>query len=360
MKILFFFEKPVNSIISGMIPKTLLEKGIDVRVISPQLNDGVMNNFPTENIIYYDKSNFKESYSLIEKSIGDFSPDIVHMFWGPKQFVYPTIFKLRNLFRQAPIFVLDIRSPAITMKKRSVIKKWLGILRQTSFNVIFTHQIDSAYTQLYKIYKPVFVSPPGYDDNVFKRNNTLNKTNNHPKIIYIGSITKTRDTDKLLEIISLTIKKTNSKFHIDFFGFGDYSLRINEKIKELEIQDYVSYKGAIDQKELSFIMDEYDAGLSYIPYKFYQNAPALKTIEYMAKGLYVLGSDTKGNKDYIKDVNNGLLANNNPEIYSDMLVTYITNFKQYSQCIKDEDLKKLTWEYIIQKKIIPKYIELIS
>ncbi len=178
------------------------------------------------------------------------------------------------------------------------------------------------------------------------------------KFIYAGIINQTRQLDKLIEIVSVAKAKTAVKFSLDVFGTGDYVTKLINLVETKGLKDTIYFKGLVSQNDLFQRMPYYHAGIAYIFDKHYQFAPALKTIEYMVCGLYVLGSDTEGNKQFIRHDGHGKLSPNNVECFSKMITDYVESPIQPKSSL--DVIEKHSWSHIVRHNLIPKYHEILG
>jgi glycosyltransferase involved in cell wall biosynthesis len=362
-RVLYFLNSnfgTIGSNASVMIPKYAKKSGVDIKVVARGDLDEAMctmdDGLCDKNLEFYGSKNKLFQMAFLFKIIRKIDPDIVHVFWHPLNFIFPVLFSIIHFAKKKPKWVLDIRSPAVQTGKRSTIKRMLDPIKQLGFDCVFTSEINSAYTQLRKIWKPLYVLPPGYEPDMIK---PVIDTGKFPKIIrliYVGSVTRTREFDKLLSIFFRVSENTDIDFTLDIFGDGDYVPSVIERVKLEGLQEKIRYRGLISQNELFTLIPEYHVGIAYIPYKNYRFAHPLKTIEYIVSGLYVLGSDTEGNKNFIVNNRVGKLSSNDEREFSKLISDYIISPVRPSY--KPNIIKDLSWRKIVEDILLPKYEEI--
>jgi len=338
------------------------------------INDAVIENLEiTLNI----KDEFKEVINLqkektllqnilqILNEIKRIKPDIVHVFYHSKGFLIPTIWNLKNPFSKYPKWLIDIRSQAVLDKKRSFYKKLLDPLKQIGFDIISAQEFSSAKSQLGTTLKPVFEVPPGVNFNYFKKPDYSKQPSiiKCKKLLYVGAITKTRKIDFLVNIIANVKSKLppSENFVLDLYGDGDLVDNLKIQIKDLGLEDVVFYKGVITQEELFKKMANYDLGLAFVPYDQFYNAPPLKTLEYMAADMFVIGSDTAGNMLYVTHDKSGILVKNEIEAMGiEILNAVITGLPLVYKQNAYLAAKEYDWDNLIDTKLIPNYKKLLE
>jgi glycosyltransferase involved in cell wall biosynthesis len=138
------------------------------------------------------------------------------------------------------------------------------------------------------------------DQNLFQFNNDY-RIDNKIKIIYHGTIAERFGIDDFL--YSLIKVKNIDRFEFRIIGIGDYSNKIKDLIKELDLNDIVNFDNQVyNVKELPAILKEYHLGV--ISYKL---SPAtdymlpLKLLEYFSLGIPVIAPRTKVISYYFDD-----------------------------------------------------------
>lgn len=373
MRILYVLKEPFGSMgtaASYMIPSIVNEIGNEVLVLSPELS--VTNKlsivFQDDNLdfVFFQKNNSKIKKALyVKEIINDFQPDIVHVFYHRWAFLLPTLSKN---FNNNAKWVLDIRSPHLTKGIKRVLGRMIGPIEQFGYDVITTPSTHSAKNVISILLKKCFNLPIGVDKKIFshqEKKNADEKKSAYEKIkfIYIGSISKSRKINLLVESFAVTKKclGPQKEFVVDFFGNGDAIDDLKKMVINLKLSETVKFHNAVPQNQLSNIMSEYDIGIGYIHHQLYNFSPGLKVLEYMASSLGVIASDTPGNKLFIKDRHNGILMGNTPFAISESIIEVIKNGypEQYiREAYKIVD--EYDWKSIVKKKLMPLYQKLIN
>ena len=194
----------------------------------------------------------------------------------------------------------------------------------------------------------------------YEKNQTVLKAK---RFIYIGNISALRKLELLTDAIEEACRMAgmSSKLRFDFYGTGDSVEDFRRSISRYRPEGLIRYRGLLAQDELFRKLHTYDVGISYIPYERYDNAPPLKTLEYMAAKIPVIGSDTRGNRMYINDRHNGLLFENSLESIARLI----------TECVKEgypleyvdnayDGIDIHDWDAIMKNSLVPMYKEIIA
>jgi glycosyltransferase involved in cell wall biosynthesis len=184
----------------------------------------------------------------------------------------------------------------------------------------------------------------GIDEVFIARNGTAKiKTNEQPikkdkEFIYIGRLSKGRNTDKLLEAF------VGSNKSIDIFGFGEMENIVNEYSKEYS---NINFYGKVAYTHLMQILPKYQYGidLTYVNTEFGKASYSQKIAQYLSFGLNVLAIDCVDNQ-FIKNYGCGQLFKD-----SDTLGEVVSNFKY-----KEFDSEKIK-NFIYSDQIVNQLIE---
>jgi hypothetical protein len=151
-------------------------------------------------------------------------------------------------------------------------------------------------------------------------------------------------------------KEIVSSYTIIGFGSIEEMERIRKTIKELAMDNFISYKGVIRYPELIKYFEINNIGMSYIPLKRrYNSQPPIKSFEYLLSGMAVLATETKENKKVINSDNGVLIGDSIDDIYDGLKKIYFLRNSFQSERIQKES-QKYSWNSIVDNSFIP-YIE---
>ncbi|MGE6205316.1 glycosyltransferase [Guptibacillus hwajinpoensis] len=135
------------------------------------------------------------------------------------------------------------------------------------------------------------------------------------KFVFIGRLTDVKQPDHLIEAFQLA-REQLSTFTLDIYGEGPVKEKLEEKIKEYQLEEHIFLKGLTDDPESVFAT----AKASFLPSQY--EGFGLVIMESLNNGCPVVAYDIKyGPRDLIKDNENGLMVEkNNVEALSKAMV----------------------------------------
>jgi glycosyltransferase involved in cell wall biosynthesis len=127
------------------------------------------------------------------------------------------------------------------------------------------------------------------------------------KIAFVGQMGAYHGQAEVLESLADILK--SKKLELIFIGGGEKEADLKNRVRELGLEDKVSFRGQRTQIEVARILAECDFGILPMWDKpVHQSRHPLKLIEYLAAGLVVV-TNRVGEIEYIiKDGKNGLLC----------------------------------------------------
>lgn len=162
-----------------------------------------------------------------------------------------------------------------------------------------------------------------------------NNKNDKMKLLYVGRITKEKNLDNLI----LFIDKYKEQFDLSLIGDGCYLNDIKNKILTMNLQDNIILYGKIDKKKLNYYYNTHDVFVQ----PSISETMGFVTLEAMATKCCVVGKNACGTKDIISSGKNGLLYNNDEELYNYLLL--IKNNKELKEFLQNNaynDILKYT------------------
>ena len=291
----------------------------------------------------------------ILKQIEYFNPDIVHHYYhGQCMF---TSMVARSVESRRRKWFLDIRSPLFGQRQNVKRERRRNLYFQQYYDGIFTHDPSSPKTVFPFVYKPVYQAPLAINSEVFKGGIPAPIPSKLLRSVFVGSIARRRKLDFLLHAYK-EAQNNNINATLDIYGSGNDLNRLTQLTRELGLENVVTFKGLLPQKELMQRMKLYQYGICYVPQENYSNAPALKFYEYCAAGLFPLCSKNKG---ILKAKTQGFKAEyfkNTPESFVKTLMSLpnTSNLVTIRQS-NHEISKDYTWEAVVERDLIPRYVK---
>lgn len=231
----------------------------------------------------------EEAMAYLER----FQPDVVHVFNFRDCLLYPVMARLR--LRRRCAWVLDIRTPLLeedeALRRRIRMK---NLLLQWAVDHVCTHEESSVPTHFPRLYRPSSLVRPGVDMAAFKP--PLPKSGLLRRYVFIGSIARRRKIDFLIRSFAAFAQRVDDGVTLDIYGGGNRLEAMRALVRSLGMDGVITLHGARDQAELFRVLPTYDAAIGYVPQGAFNNAPALKVLEYAAAGLPIFASDLSGLK----------------------------------------------------------------
>ena len=137
------------------------------------------------------------------------------------------------------------------------------------------------------------------------------------KIAMCGRLSPAKGQFLALQALSCLPKKILDKIHLDFFGEGESENDLREQAKIKKLERHVSFKGF--SSNLDAELDNYDVGLNLSKAEAFGRT----TVEYMSHALWIIGTNSGGTPELLRNADFGtLISPNNPE----QLAQAITNY----------------------------------
>jgi len=236
----------------------------------------------------------------IQAEVKEFAPDVVCIgCFAPEKKLslkkgWSDVARSVKAVSPSSKIILEVKSPLLMsgLKLKRVQEEMAS--GQSSLDAIIAPAIGMVETWLPIIEVPFLQHRSILDFNKIKRRAVQSEIQPCRKIIFSGSLEKRRKIGELLKLIANLQANHREALVFDFYGDGAAKSDLIELAKELGLQDVVSFKGALLQRELFNIYCLYDAGLAWVPKEKYDSAPSLKLYEYCAAGLIPIATNTKG------------------------------------------------------------------
>jgi glycosyltransferase involved in cell wall biosynthesis len=280
-------------------------------------------------------------------------PDIVHVFHQDNFYPYPL--RLRSVCNAK--YVLDIRSPLLVASiKRYWYKLRHGMIARL-YDVVVSHGLESAWTHIGK-HKALIETGIGVELAAIPSRIRQAEPQSPISAVYIGSISEGRGSLDLIEAVRLASKKIDIRFDIYGAASQDFIARAFAK----NASDIIQFCGLLPRRELFQRLVDYEMAFSYIPKALYDPAPPLKTLEYLAAGLPVIATNTRGNARYITHEQNGLLAQDNVNAFAEAIVRLAEDHALRHKLSQNSrpSVESEDWNHVVQDRLLPVYQQLLG
>ena len=148
------------------------------------------------------------------------------------------------------------------------------------------------------------VIPNGVDVSVFTPQNHTNREDRFKDKIVVGFVGFCREWHQLDKVIHLLSGMSQKNIHFLVVGDGPVIAELNSTAKKLAFENSFSTTGLVPREEMPYWLDQIDIALqpAVTPW-----ASPLKLIEYMAKGLAIVATDSENIRELLEDGHNALL-----------------------------------------------------
>ena len=170
-----------------------------------------------------------------------------------------------------------------------------------------------------------------------------------PYACYIGRPCYQKNPLFLLDVIK-RVKDKGCKLRFILLGVGYHSPELEAmkaKMKELGLEDTIKLEPWINHADCQEFVRK---SLFYISTALYEGLP-LAVIEAMANGKAVIASDVVGNKDCVRDGENGYLLPLDAEMYAEKIIQLVNN-DELRMSMEKESRDLFLKEFFIGNRII--------
>lgn len=141
-----------------------------------------------------------------------------------------------------------------------------------------------------------------------------------------GRLSPVKGQETAVKAMALLSDYERGKFQLDLWGKGESESRLKSLINKLQLTDCVFVKGF--SNDLNRELPRYDIGFNLS----LAEAFGRTTVEYMANSLYVVGCNSGGTPEVLKNGQYGTLVDvNRPDQIAQFLRAYISNPGEYKR-----------------------------
>ncbi len=195
---------------------------------------------------------------------------------------------------------------------------------------------------------------PGHENRLRK---SIGITNSDTTMIYVGNLHPSRNLKEMIKSFHILLKRYDNIKLVIVGGGEEYSM-LEEYTNKLGISDSVIMTGPVEFEEVPKYLRLADIGISYIPkINQYKDQPPIKTVEYMASGLPVVATKTPGNRLFIDEEVNGVLAEDEPDEFANAVQRLMENNELMARVKKNARESVLEYDYrtIVLNELLPFY-----
>ena len=260
---------------------------------------------------------------------------------------YPLI-KMFNIFRDVKCYYL-FESKWFSKMGERLSPYLLFVLNSKDYNKIFV--LDEFLREYLEskglIRDKISIIGTGINFEIFKPNKGKFKG----KFLYVGSLDKRREIDK---IIMAFHKAINEKRGIKLLivGDGDDIKNLKELVKNLKLSRSISFTGNIPHQKVSKEIQDSDICITFYPPQIFGIQLPFKTLEYMACRKPVISVDTEANQFYFKNNKNIILIPFKEEKLTEAMILLVENNELREKISKEGYsyvIENFNWENVINK-----------
>ena len=295
----------------------------------------------------------KRNIKKIEKSFKDYlkdnaKPDVIHaMCTYPIGYAACLIGKKYNI----PVVVTEHGGGIDRFFKKAELKRYGDyVFKNSIFSTVSKYMQEIVERHNYECY----VLPNQVDTSIYK-NNIEREIKGTFKLVMVCAIRQAKRLDIAFKAIHKLINE-GMDIHLDIIGDGFYEHYYKEECSKEGMNQYVSFLGRKDKKEIAKIfLNEHALLISSELESF-----AIPGIEALASGLPVISTDCGGPKDFITDKTGVLtkvndiddIANGIKDVYKNYNRFKKENLEHMAKCFDEKEVtnvaKKL-YEIAIKK-----------
>ena len=225
-------------------------------------------------------------------------------------------------------------------------------------------QALDAYVFITKIGRENFLreNPSINKDNAFFFHNGIDELpllkveKDHTKFLYrlccTGTLCRRKGQYLIIEAMHMLNDDIRSVVHLSLFGPGpDYAI-LQEKVKEYNLEDQVTFYGSVSNKDIHEKLSQEDI---FILMSNNEGLP-ISIIEAMRAGLPVISTNVSGIPEQIEPLYNGLLIE--PSV--DELVKVLNNLPQYDWKSMGENSRKRFEKEFTFKQMMNSYCDMLD
>jgi len=300
-------------------------------------------------------------YLALRKTIKEIKPDIIHAHWiipqGWITSLMPKKYKVPYVVTTHGGDIFGLQGKLLTKMKKNTLTNAKSItVVSNAIKGEILEKIDSKLN--------IDVIPMGVDSKLFnpnKKDLSIKKKYNiqGPFLLFVGRLAEKKGVKYLLDAMPGILRK-NNKTKLMIIGTGPLESELKQQAKNLKIENNVIFMGAIQNNQLPkyYATADIFVGPSIITREGDREGLPVTLMEAMSSGSIIVATDLEGNKDIIKDNENGFLVKQNSSI--EILDCILKSLKDKSLSAKIlKNSQKIIKEKFDWKVIKEKYKEML-
>ncbi len=303
-----------------MFKNAIEKKGHKIYVFAPgdrNKEEGDIFYYKSKVFSPYPQYKFPSFFSVFSmrtrKIIKKIEPDIIHShspgimgihaLIASGKFNVPLIFTFHT-FVDDSVYML-FKNEKMQQMAKKFFYKWLRYYcKKCSCVIAPSHYVAERISKMCQ--KHIEVIPTGIDLNRFEKgdgNRIREKYHGKKIILHVGRVVKEKNISLLIDAAPYILKKMDAIFII--VGEGPARKELEKEAERKGVAEHFFFTGFVSDEELA---DYYKAADVFVFPSLYETQ-GIVAFEAMAAGVPVVAADAKALPDFIKDGENGYLAN---------------------------------------------------
>lgn len=277
-----------------------------------------------------------KAYKKMKKELGNF--DIVLV-----ESILPAGLIAREIFKKDNIpYIVHAHSKEVMTNK--IYKKYIDLVMKDakSYMGVSKEIVDIVKEKR----KDCFLVPNFIDCSKFDIKRKINKD----KFILtsISNFYKVKKIDVLLKALDIVINKGFKNIHLNIIGTGEYKYYYESICNSLNLNEYVSFIGYVDNKDIPTYLSRTNALCVSSSFETF----CIPIIEAFSMGVPVITTDCGGPSHLVDKTRGVVVPIDDIEKYADGIIKMINNYDKYNS----DKIKKYAFsnydKSVICKKII--------
>ena len=219
--------------------------------------------------------------------------------------------------------------------------------------------LADAIEKLGFIKQKIIIAPMGIEQSLLEKREEKRQSQRTFTILSARKLEPIYNHDTLLMAASEVVKKYQEKVKFIIIGDGSQKEKLLGLSQKLSLNRSVEFKSFLAREEFMNLFQKADIYVS----TSLSDSTSVALLEAMASGLIPVVTDIPGNREWIKEGENGFLfSSKNHKALAEKIIFAITNFDKLNE-IREENLtlikKRALWEDNMEK-IEHRFLELIK
>lgn len=261
----------------------------------------------------------------------------------------------------ARVLVMDIRSNPVSshIAKSVGHRLWTAQARRADLVIAIDAALIAPIRQD-KVPALFGVVPLGFDREVFDRSvakerSEIGLEDDDIVFVYTGSVSRHRKIETMVRVFE--------EAHSRFNKVKLLVVKSEEEVGFAYNPDAVRMVGPVSHDLIPQFLRMSDVGVAWVPpTPVYDVQPPLKTVEYLAAGLPVLATDTRGNRNFAQHGRNGLLVDWSEErkMLEAIEVLSTPSVRHELGSWAQESVAHLSYDSIVTNQLLPLYMRALE